>query len=447
MDYLEGERMSQSVTPIQRRKAWWTAGVAGMASYMDAGAIVTTGTALVLYRDELGLTEGNIAQLSGMLTAMIAVGALIGGPLADRFGRRRVFTLTLMVYIVATGILVFVPSVELLYVGIFLLGFSSGADLPPSLAMIAESAPEGEEGKFVTLSHALWMAVIPIVNIFGVIVGGMAGDGARIMYAHLLVVAVIVLILRWRLPESDMWKNKRAAVESGSIDKASLKVLFGRTYIWALIGISLFYAIQNIAANTNGQYSVYIYEEVVGVDVSTASMLNVISVLIGIIGTFIVMKLLDTRWRMTLFVLGTLIGLIAWLVPAALGVSVVTIFVMATLYWFAQQPSGEPMFKIWSQEIFPTEYRGAAQGIAIAFTRAVAAGAALMTPALLAYSFTVFFLIITGVVLVAGLIGYFWVSRMPQVIHQEKTGGPQDAVELAEAASPVPRGDKTDPTA
>lgn len=423
--------MSQTLNPAQRRKAWWTAGVAGMASYMDAGAIVTTGTALVLYREEFGFTEFQYGQLSALLTAMIAVGALIGGPLSDRFGRKRVFTLTLILYVIAAAILVLAPGVGWLYLGILLLGFASGADLPPSLAMIAESAPEGEEGKFVTLSHALWMIVIPIVNVIGIFAGNMGVDGARLMYGHLLLVALVVLVLRWRLPESQMWQDKKNAVETGTIDRASLKVLFGRTYIWALIGVSLFYGIQNIAANTNGQFAIFLFTDVGGASVSTASLLNVVAVLIGLVGTFLVMRFSDTPLRMPLFLVGTVLAILAWALPGMLGVTTVTVFVMAALFWFAQQPSGEPMFKIWSQEIFPTEYRGAAQGIAIAFTRAVAAGAALLTPVILDASITVFFFSIAGVLLVAGLIGWFWVSRMPQVLHKEKTLGPRSAEALA----------------
>lgn len=426
--------MTQTHTPAQRRRAWWTAGVAGMASYMDAGAIVTTGTALTLYREEFGFSEFQYGQLSALLTAMIAVGALVGGYLSDRFGRRRVFTLTLMLYVLAAGVMVFAPDTVWLYVGILLLGLSSGADLPASLAMIAESAPEGEEGKFVTLSHVMWMVVIPIVNVMGIFAGNMGVDGARFMYAHLLGVAVIVVILRWRLPESTLWKEKTEAVSAGAIDKASLKVLLGPTYIWALIGISMFYGIQNIAANSNGQFAVYLFTEVGGASVSMASGLNLVAVLIGLLGTFVVLRFADTSWRMPLFFIGTVLACVAWALPGVLGVSAATVFFMAAVFWFAQQPSGEPLFKIWSQEVFPTEYRGAAQGVAIAFTRALAAGAGLITPLIIAESASLFFFSIAGVTLVAGLIGWLWVSRLPHVIRREKARGPQSARVLAQQA-------------
>lgn len=62
------------------------------------------------------------------------------------------------------------------------------------------------------------------------------------------------------------------------------------------------------------------------------------------------------------------------------------------------------------------------------------AGAALVTPLVIEQSVTLFFYCIAGVLLAAGLIGWFWVSRMPEVIHQEKVKGPQSARVLAEQA-------------
>ncbi len=60
--------MQSTPTRAERRKAWWTAAVAGMASYLDAGAIVTTGTALTLFQDELGISPAQFGQLSALLT-------------------------------------------------------------------------------------------------------------------------------------------------------------------------------------------------------------------------------------------------------------------------------------------------------------------------------------------------------------------------------------------
>ena len=55
--------------------AWRVAILAGMASYLDAAAIITSGGALVLYRAHFGLSMAQIGQLSAVLTALFAIGA------------------------------------------------------------------------------------------------------------------------------------------------------------------------------------------------------------------------------------------------------------------------------------------------------------------------------------------------------------------------------------
>ena len=115
--------MTTPTAELSVRKAWWIAGVAGMASYLDAGAIVTTGTALVLYQEPFGLTPGQIGQLSALLTVMIAVGALIGGRVGDKYGRRRVFSVTMVLFALGALALMLAPGVGVLYLGVILIGF------------------------------------------------------------------------------------------------------------------------------------------------------------------------------------------------------------------------------------------------------------------------------------------------------------------------------------
>lgn len=413
--------MNKSATRTEHRKAWWTAAVAGMASYLDAGAIVTTGTALTLFQDELGITPAQFGQLSALLTGLIAVGALIGGNLADRFGRKRIFTLTIVAYAIGAAILVAAPGVEALYIGIALLGFASGADLPPSLAMIAEVAPEGHHGKMVSLSHVLWITAIPVVNVFGVFVGGMGASGARIMYAHLLIMSIIVLVLRFSLPESQLWRAKKAAADSSELNRTSVKELLTGSYRPALIGLALFFAFSNIAANTLGQFTVYLYVNVGGTDVSVASAMNLIGLACGFVGMLLLMTIIDSKYRMVGFVVGAIAVIISFLIPGIVGVTVVTLVIMGVIYNFANGFAGEPLFKVWSQELFPTEHRSTAQGIGIAFTRAVAAAVALVTPAIVEIGPQVLFFFLAGVVVIAACIGFFGVSRMSQVLEKEKS--------------------------
>jgi inositol transporter-like SP family MFS transporter len=76
--------------------------------------------------------------------------------------------------------------------------------------------------------------------------------------------------------------------------------------------------------------------------------------------------------------------------------------------------AGEPMWKIWSQELFPTLLRSSAQGATTFFTRVLASVVALWTPLLIAVGPTLLFGFLTVCVLFTTALGWFWIRRMPK---------------------------------
>lgn len=399
---------------------WFRTGVSGMASYLDAAAIVSTGTALVLFQESLGLDAVRIGQLSSLLTIMIAVGALIGGRLGDRFGRRRVFTVTMVILAMGALLMILASSVTMLYIAIPLLGFAVGADLPVSLATIAEEAPKGTSGKLISFSHLLWMIGMAVTMLIQIVVGGMGATGGRILYGHILVVSLLVLIVRMRLPESSMWEAAHerdlAGIDDGRVDTSSLKRLLRAPWIKPLITVSFFYALVNIAANTGGQFTSFIYVNVAGSTVQVASTISLATMAISFGMTFVLMKIVDTKYRMPIFGICSLLGIIAYLIPVFFGFSVPTLALNGLLYTIGGAIAGEPMFKVWAQELFPTMLRSTAQGIGIAFTRVVAAAVALFTPVVLEAGPRILYIFIACVVALGCGLGYFVVGRMPKVL-------------------------------
>jgi inositol transporter-like SP family MFS transporter len=418
------------------RSPWWIAVVAGMASFLDAGAIVATGTALVLYQDDFGLDGGEIARLSALLTLMIAAGALVGGRLGDRFGRRRVFTVTMVLFVLGAAALTFAPGVGSLYLGLILVGLAAGADLPVSIAMISESAPEHERGRMVSFTHVLWIAGILAPSAMGIVVGGMGSTGARLLYGMLLAVSVIVLVLRAGLPESTMWQSAHdaAAAPGAEVPEVGIKDLLRSRYLVPLVALGLFFAIGNITANTLGQFTTYLWVNVAGSTVQLASTISLVSYAFNLVAMFFVVRYMDTRYRMLVFAVGGVITVAAYLVPALGGVVVPTLIALAFLSALGGPMAGEPIFKVWSQELFPTLYRSTAQGIMIAFTRVIAAGMALVTPALIAVGPQMLFVILVGTTMVALSIGMFWVRRLPRAVDDQTPSTQGTAVDTVTVA-------------
>lgn len=431
---------SRAAEPRIPRQVWFRTSVAGMASYLDAAAIISTGTALVLYQEPLGLTTGDIGRLSALLTFMIAVGALVGGRLGDVYGRKRVFMATMALYTVGAALMVVAGGPALLYVGVVLLGIAVGADLPVSLAMIAEEAPDGARGKLVSFSHILWLVGILAAQLLGIIVGGMGETGGRALYVHLTVVAVVTMVLRARLPESHLWAAahqqtaglgtadrdtsapdvaRRSTATSDSVDLGTLRELLRGPFLAPMLAVSLFYALVNIGANTGGQFNTYMYVNLAGSTVQLASTVSFITFGIAFGATYLLMRIVDGSNRMRWFTVMAVFYTAGYLVPAVLGVELWTLVTMGVVGSIAGAVAGEPMFKIWAQELFPTVYRSTAQGVMIAITRVVAAVVALWTPTLLETSPNLLFFFVAACIAGGALIGIFWITRYPRVADDE----------------------------
>lgn len=139
---------------------WWVAVVSGMASYIDSCAIISSGTALVIYQQTFGLDNGQFGLISAALTFCIAIGSILGGSLGDRFGRKPVFSVTMGMLIIGAVTMIFAQTFPLLLLGEILMGLGVGADLPVSLATIAEEAPDDKRGKMLLFSDILWVVGI-----------------------------------------------------------------------------------------------------------------------------------------------------------------------------------------------------------------------------------------------------------------------------------------------
>jgi inositol transporter-like SP family MFS transporter len=398
--------------PKAPHRPWRTAVLGGMASYMDAATIVGTGTALVLYKERLGLTPWTIGALSSILTLGMAVGAIFGGRLGDILGRRRVFTYDLVVYLVGLALLVGAVSPWMLFAGVALAGLSMGADIPTSLALVAEEAPADQRGKLVAFSQILWSCGGFAAYLIAYLVSDGGSIGARLIYGHVLLVALVVLVLRSRLRESREWLDERerqALVPTERVREDSWRTLLHRPLLVALIALGLFYAIGNLVANTFGQFQTYLFTEVAGSTVSTATLVGMCAYPLAFVAVWFFMRYVEGPGRMVLFTVGILLMACGIGANLVFGVSTTTLILLKLCITVGSGLAGEVIFKVWAQEFFPTLIRGTAQGVAIAFTRFAAAGFALVTPAIAAVSPAALMSVLLTAVLVSGLLAWLWI--------------------------------------
>ena len=185
---------------------------------------------LVLASDKLGLPT--LLNLLGYV-----IGALILSPLADRFGRRDILLVTLIITGLGSLFNAFVQDYTTFIIARIITGIGVGADLALVATYINEVAPGNGRAKYTSLIFimsslgaflgiwlGLWLTTpaAPFPNGLGFalatvqVVHGLpqfAGDGWRFMYGIGALLALIGIVLRFRLPESPRWLIARGRIE------------------------------------------------------------------------------------------------------------------------------------------------------------------------------------------------------------------------------------------
>ncbi|MGW8483727.1 MFS transporter [Microbacterium sp. NPDC055903] len=197
--------------PFTRRhlKVLTGSGLGWALDAMDVGLISFIIAALAQQWD---LTKTETGWIASVGFIGMAIGASLGGLLADRLGRRQVFALTLLVYGIATGASALVGGVALLLVLRFFVGLGLGAELPVASTYVSEFAPSRIRGRLIVILEAFWAIGWTASALIGFFVIPASEDGWRWAFALGAIPAAYALIVRWGLPESPRWLAGRGRI-------------------------------------------------------------------------------------------------------------------------------------------------------------------------------------------------------------------------------------------
>jgi sugar porter (SP) family MFS transporter len=390
--------------------------------------------------------------LEGIIVSFLLVGAVVGalsgGPLSDRVGRRPTTLLAAVIFGVGALAVAFAPSVGFIIFGRFLLGLGVGLASMIVPLYIAEIAPADRRGALVSLNQLMITIGILLSYIVGVIFAPI--EGWRYMFGIALIPALILGIGMFMLPESPRW-----LFEHGRIDKAravlsrsrspeeidqelremeeikrqeqeqsqarvSYKELLAPYVRPALvigIGLAIFQQITGI--NTVIYYAPTILQ---GVGFSEGGAIAATAVGVGLVNvgfTVLAVRIIDRAGRRPLLIIG-LIGMVISLVllgvvfslDATSGAAGLLATVCLGLYIASFAISLGPVFWLMISEIYPLRIRGTAMSVASIANWGSNFLVALMFPVLLATlggagSFWLF--AVLGIV--AWFFVYFWVPE------------------------------------
>jgi len=146
-------------------------------------------------------------------------GVIVFGQMADRFGRRSVFTWSLMWYAVCTVIMAFQDTGQWLNVWRFVAGVGFGVQLVTVDTYIVELVPRTLRGRAFSVNQCICFSVVPVVALLAwllVPLQPLGFDGWRWVVLFGSSGAIIVWGLRAGIPESPRWLAAKGRIEEAN---------------------------------------------------------------------------------------------------------------------------------------------------------------------------------------------------------------------------------------
>ncbi len=370
---------------------------AGIGSMLGSGCIVGLSATIPVWQKGLELTTAQVGLVSGGLTFAIAFGSLFAGKITSYFGLFKSFNWINLFYAIGSAVCVFSGSFITLLIGVLIMGVASGADLPISLTVVSHDAPdEKTSAELVSSTQIFWQVGIFISYICSFLLSGINGIlGARIVFVILFTFSLYTWI--WRTLSKKFKKFHEEGIRRQQLIKTELvekqefsikTVLFGKNknkYLGYFLAILIFYVCWNLLANTSGTISNLCSYKCWSISVSSNWIGDCFKYCLSYNNYFICFSF-RSKYRNKAFFVGAFVQFMAMLGMAIVGGGTGFIMLAITIgfYNFGNPMAGEAIYKVWTQESFPTEVRASIQGFINGFSRVCCGLFAFVTPFLVA---------------------------------------------------------------
>lgn len=437
--------------------------LASAGKFFEGMVVFMTGVALPLIVQEFGLGAMEKGAVSAATLFGILVGASVLGGLADHYGRKKMFIVEMVIFVVCLIALVFSPDYITLVIFLFGMGLALGCDYPTAHMIISESIPSVDRGRLVLSAFAFQAVGALMGTAIGYLILYEAPnlEAWRLMYGTAVIPAVLVVAGRFFIPDSGHWLVSKGRIREAEEALARLlrrepsypKViriaspknsakyneenqagtymdLFRGKNIRATILASVPWFLQDLGTYGIGIFTPTILGSVIGAkavyarnvadlihnDMLAAKGAAFIDVLL-IVGIICAVLMADKFGRIKLQVIG-FIGCAAGLFLATLSMgasshsmSMFYLFSGFMLFSFMTNMGPNAITYLLAGEVFPTHIRGKGAGFAASFAKIGAVTTAFFFPILLKDFGTEMILYFLVVCSLAGAV-VTWVFRI-----------------------------------
>lgn len=393
------------------------ASLGGLLFGLDTGVIAG---ALVYLRDDFHLT---VATEGLVVTALLfpgaTAGALLGGPIADRIGRKKSLVIAGVVFAFSTVACALAPTVGFLVVARIALGYAVGVASVVVPLYLAEMAPTSQRGRIVAVNQLMLVSGLFLAFVTNAVLANLISDSVvwRYMLGIALLPALALLLGMLTLPDTPRWyaskqmwpQAKQTLLRAHTADRvdaeyeqiaaiveadhltgkvSAFSTLRSQPWMKRLIVIGVILA---IAQQTTGINVVMYYAPTVleasGLTRSASLLASVTVGIAMIVFTLVGMWILGLMGRRTMMLLGfggvaaSHLGLlITYLLPGSSVRSYLILLFMLAVTAFMVTFLGTTGFIVLS-ELFPLPIRGFAMGASL--------GALWIANALISYLFPI----------------------------------------------------------
>lgn len=191
------ERLEQLPVGSFQYKLLVVTGLGWLFDSMDTGLISFI---LPVLAKEWNLSPAQVGWIGSIGLIGMALGAVLAGTLADRIGRKKVFSITVLLYSLSTGMCALSWSYESLLFFRFLVGFGLGGELPVAATLMSEYAPAHLRGRFIVLLESFWGLGWLVAACIAYLL--IPAFGWQIAFVIGTLPALYVFLIRLHLPES-----------------------------------------------------------------------------------------------------------------------------------------------------------------------------------------------------------------------------------------------------
>jgi MFS family permease len=204
---------------------------------------------------ELHLSNVQLSYVLGASLAATAIGGVIFGILSDRYGRRSVLQWTILTYSIGTFLSGFSNGLWMLVVFRIVTGLGVGGEWATGQTYVGETFPAHLRGRYA----AMMQTGAPFGIVLASVVGGFVAPviGWKASFFVSVLPALLVVFIRKKLPESDMWVQRKRSVGDGrgatgnkvsvvgrqvaALFSKEFRVLFLKSFVLALFEMSAYW--------------------------------------------------------------------------------------------------------------------------------------------------------------------------------------------------------------